>query len=147
LVIRTHHLVTNSYHLSLQKQENKIVLYFGDFDPSGLDIANSIYKRLGEQDVDATFNRVALNQKQIIKYSLIPNPTKKADTRTPRFIEQNGDKCYELDALPPDVLQRIIEDSIKSYINPQKLKEWKDGLGKNRRLVYKRLRKKLSKLK
>jgi hypothetical protein len=61
--------------------------------------------------------RVALNIDQVRKYGLIPNPTKAADSRAKRYREQFGDECWELDALPPDVLRSIVRQSIESFID------------------------------
>jgi hypothetical protein len=96
-----------------------IVLYFGDFDPSGLDIDRSAEERLLEYSDAADFEmvRVALTPDDVV--NLPPNPTKRLDKRAESYIAKYGDKCWELDALPPDELRERVRAVIKSYINQE----------------------------
>jgi hypothetical protein len=61
--------------------------------------------------------RIALNIEQVTKYGLVPNPTKKADSRARDYKAEFGDMCWELDALPPDVLKTLVRQSIESLID------------------------------
>lgn len=94
-----------------------IVLYFGDFDPSGLDIDRSAYDRLtkycGRADLEVI--RIALTEDDI--QNLPPNPTKATDSRAGAYIVKYGDRCWELDALPPDELRNRVSHAIKSRID------------------------------
>ncbi|HUV53772.1 MAG TPA: hypothetical protein VMW03_01060, partial [Candidatus Krumholzibacteriaceae bacterium] len=54
-----------------------VVLYFGDFDPSGVDIERDLSERLEKYGAkDFTVQRIALTDDQIKKYSLPPMPVK-----------------------------------------------------------------------
>jgi hypothetical protein len=93
------------------------ILYLGDHDPSGLDMSNDLEQRFdlfcerhGFQPPDIT--RLALNFDQIEQYQPPPNPTKAGDSRTVGYVERFGDECWELDALPPDVLDTLIQEAI-----------------------------------
>jgi hypothetical protein len=63
--------------------------------------------------------RVALTYEQVQKYGLPPNPTKRADTRSKGYISRYGDGCWELDAIEPDELQRMVRASVAKHIVPE----------------------------
>jgi len=87
------------------------ILYFGDFDPSGEDMARSLRDRLSFFGVETELIKIALTAEDIERYHLPPDPAKLADTRAAAFIEAHGDVSVELDALPVDVLcERIITE-------------------------------------
>lgn len=96
-----------------------VVIYLGDHDPSGLDMARDIRERLIEfgcpQWLD--IRRLALTMEQIEEYKCPPNPAKVTDSRAAAYIEKFGDSSWELDALPPDVLEDMLADAVKSYID------------------------------
>jgi len=48
------------------------ILYFGDFDPSGLDISRDIEEQLLELGADITLTRIALTEEQIMNYWFAP---------------------------------------------------------------------------
>jgi hypothetical protein len=95
-----------------------VVLYFGDFDPSGVDIERDLSERLGKYDAgDFTVRRIALTNDQITKYDLPPMPVKTSDARSEGFLETYGNKSVELDALDPNTLKLMVAQSISSHIN------------------------------
>ncbi len=95
-----------------------VVLYFGDFDPSGIDIERDLSERLGKYNAgDFTVRRVALTDEQITKYDLPPMPVKTSDARSEAFLETYGNKSVELDALDPNTLKFMVAQSISSHIN------------------------------
>jgi len=98
------------------------ILYFGDHDPSGLDITRDLGRRMS--DYGAPFvdiRRVALLPEQIERYDLPPAPVKMSDVRSAAFIKEHGTGVVELDAVEPKELQRMIHDAIRSEIN---IEEW-----------------------
>lgn len=109
----------------LQNHKKVIILYFGDHDPSGLDMIRDIKDRLTEfleADVDLEEHPfevvpIALNRKQITQYNCPPNPAKITDPRAKWYIEKYGKVSWELDALAPDVLIRLAESAIQQYID------------------------------
>ena len=105
------------------KGKPTVVLYFGDFDPSGVDIERDLSERLGKYKAgEFIVHRVALTKDQIVKYSLPPMPVKRSDARSDNFVASYGDESVELDALDPNTLKLMVAQSIASYIN---LNEWK----------------------
>lgn len=103
------------------------ILYFGDHDPSGLDMVRDIRDRLTLMvekgrygfDADSVFEviPIGLTMQQIKKYKLPPNPTKLTDSRSDNYISLYGKTCWEVDALKPQVLTAIVETNIKTQIN------------------------------
>jgi hypothetical protein len=95
------------------------ILYFGDFDPSGLDISRVVEERLREFAPGAVmnFNRIAVNEEQISSFHLPTRPTKATDTRGRSF----GQVSVELDAIPPALLRQMVREEIEGYINAEAL--------------------------
>jgi hypothetical protein len=92
-----------------------IILDFRDHDPSGIQMTEDLqtrFNRYGE-DLAILVKRIALTIDQVRQYNLIPNPTKRADTRSPSYVTQFGDQCWELDAIEPSELQRIVRESVE----------------------------------
>jgi hypothetical protein len=97
-----------------------ILIYAGDFDPSGLDIDRDFQRRTNCFD---TVLRVALNEKQITEYDLPPQMGKTKDSRAKAFIDKYGKLIQvELDALPPNDLKSLYQNAIFKYFD---LSTWK----------------------
>ena len=98
-----------------------VVLYFGDFDPSGVDIERDLSERLERYGAkDFTVQRIALTADQIKKHSLPPMPVKRSDARADSFLEEHGDRAVELDALDPNLLQTTVRKAVVKNINMRK---------------------------
>lgn len=94
------------------------VYYFGDFDPSGVDIARSTEERLDEFARSfITFERVAVNEAQIEELNLQTRPTKRTDSRANGW--EGG--SVELDAIPVEVLRGMVRDCIQAHLDPGQL--------------------------
>ena len=74
---------------------------------------------VAEQDLGEDFllERIALNMDQIRRYNPPPNPAKLGDSRSTSYIEQFGDRSWELDALGPRILVPMIEKAILKYLD------------------------------
>lgn len=98
-----------------------LMLYFGDFDPSGVEMLTAmkttLVEELGMKEVE--FKRVALLSEDIFAYNLPHNPDalKKSDTRAKKHLETYGELAVELDALRPDILEGKIKDAIEAEID------------------------------
>lgn len=92
-----------------------VVLYFGDFDPSGEDIFRWINEELRPYDIEVV--KVALTREQVERYRLPPAIPKRSDPRYRGFVEEHGEIAVELDALHPVVLRDIIRQAILSYMD------------------------------
>ncbi len=92
-----------------------VLLYAGDFDPSGEDIPRDFTKRVGSFD---TVERIALSPEQVEEYQLPPQPGKASDSRAPGFIARHGELVQvEVDALPPDVLRSLYQNAIDPLVD------------------------------
>jgi hypothetical protein len=91
------------------------IYYFGDYDPSGLDISRCVKEGLRDMapDADITFARVAVTQDQIEMYGLPTRPTKRTDSRSKAF----ADYSVEVDALPAADLRRICRSCIEEHVD------------------------------
>lgn len=101
--------------------KDRYLFYFGDFDPSGLSIFESLKERISKFEggylSEVNFQRVALTREQVDKYSLPQDPAKTSDPNYRRFTEEYGDNVVELDSLPPDVLRGLVEGCIKDNLD------------------------------
>ena len=96
--------------------EKATIFYFGDFDPTGKDIERNIKDRLQKTFLtDVNVECVAITPAQIKKYKIPSIMTKTSDARAKAHIQKYGAvSSVELDALEPDVLEKMIADSILS---------------------------------
>lgn len=62
---------------------------------------------------------IALTIEQIKQYNPPPNPAKRTDPRAKDFIEKFGSTSWEVDALPPNVLNTILDNKIINNIDLQ----------------------------
>jgi hypothetical protein len=100
-----------------EDREDVTILYFGDFDPSGEDMVRSLRERLGFFGCEPDIVKCALTADDIRGYNLPPDPTKRTDTRRGKFIQEHGDTCVELDALPVDVLRGRVVDEVRARMD------------------------------
>jgi len=94
------------------------MLYFGDFDPSGVEMMETmkitLQDELGLSDIE--FKRIGLLKEDIEEYKLPHNPDalKKTDTRAEKHVKKYGEIAVELDALSPNVLEQKIKTAIEA---------------------------------
>jgi hypothetical protein len=99
-----------------------VLFYLGDHDPSGEDMVRDIGDRLREFGVrDLTVEKLALTMPQIKKFKPPPNPAKLTDSRAGAYIAEHGNSSWEVDALPPEELRRIITKAFDGVIDKPKL--------------------------
>lgn len=90
------------------------IYYFGDHDPSGVDIPRKVKVDLAEMGAEFEFERVAVNEGQIREFNLPTRPTKQTDTRAKNFSGES----VELDAIEPDTLRAMVRGCIEQHIDP-----------------------------
>lgn len=97
----------------IQKGQRPIVFHLGDHDPSGLDMTRDNRDRLSMfAGVPILVQRLALNMPQVEEVNPPPNPAKLTDSRSTAYIDQYGDSSWELDALDPNFIRRLIRDAV-----------------------------------
>lgn len=93
-----------------------ILLYAGDFDPSGEDIDRDFTSRSGCWDKVV---RVALTREQVEDNQLPINPGKATDSRAAGFVERHGSLMQvELDALPPEDMRDAYQLAFDQFWDP-----------------------------
>lgn len=91
-----------------------VLIYGGDFDPSGEDIERDFTRRTPFDEVV----RVALTSEQVVEYRLPPQPGKASDPRADGFVARHGELVQvELDALPPDVLRDLYRREVDRHVD------------------------------
>jgi hypothetical protein len=95
-------------HAQMEDKE-VVLLYFGDYDPSGEDIPRSIVENLSKFGVDVDLRRIALMENQVLAWKLPHAPVKQGDSRTANW---EGFGQVELDAVKPEKLERLLENAI-----------------------------------
>lgn len=95
-----------------------LLFYLGDHDPSGEDMVRDIEDRLRMFGVnDIIVEKIALTTKQVKQYGPPPNPAKISDPRAAEYIRQHGRSSWEVDALPPKVLNKLIRAAFRAVID------------------------------
>ena len=113
----------------INRFDEAVVLYFGDHDPDGWEIPRSAARNLdriieveGMDVPPIRFERKALLREQIDQYDPPPFPAKETSARFNGYIKEHGTKdAWELDALRPDVLRRLILQSAGEHFDHRKL--------------------------
>ena len=103
-------------------QYDSIVLYVGDYDPSGLHMSMvDLPKRLDRYGGQAVIERIALTPDDGLSLDLpsFPVTDKRKDPRFGWWVNAGfGSKCWELDAMDPNTLRQRVELAILGYIDP-----------------------------
>ena len=115
---------TKAYELAGEiqaSQQHVLLLYLGDWDPSGLDMserdAPECLVEYGGGD-GFTFQRIALTEALIREHDLpgFDVDTKQKDGRYQWYRSRHGARAWELDALRPNVLRDVVEAEIRQHI-------------------------------
>jgi hypothetical protein len=108
--------------------------YFGDFDPSGVDIPRQVEKNLRTlaPNADLRFERIAVNEDQIVTWNLPTRPTKRTDARSRHFKGES----VEVDAIPPDQLRVLAANAIQQHIDDSALHLLRVAEQSERELLY-----------
>lgn len=93
------------------------LFYLGDHDPSGEDMVRDIQERLAMYGCDLVVKKLALTMDQVREYDPPPNPAKMTDPRAGKYVDEHGATSWEVDALPPDVMDQIIRAELEGIID------------------------------
>jgi hypothetical protein len=106
-----------------------IIIYFGDYDPSGEDIPRSIEENISRFGADVEVRRIALMEHQVIEWKLPPAPVKEHKkvlnektgkmqwTGDTRCVQWEGLGQVELDAVKPEKLMKLLGDAIEDIFD------------------------------
>lgn len=93
------------------------LLYLGDHDPSGEDMVRDVGDRLTTFGVPVNVAKIALTMAQVEEYNPPPNPAKMTDSRAQAYVDQHGAESWEVDALPPNVLEDLIRSALDEHLD------------------------------
>lgn len=105
------------------RSQETVILYFGDYDPSGEDIPRSIKKNLARMGCDVQIKVMALKPELIQELNLPGVPPKSTDSRTASW---DGAGAVELDAVEPNLLKELCEKSISDNFDQNLFDELKE---------------------
>jgi len=96
------------------------IYYFGDYDPSGVEIDRNLERRLREfaPHSEIYFERVAVRREQIEAYALPTRPTKRGSNHGRGL--HHGDSV-EVDAIPPAQLLGLVRSAIERHVDPARV--------------------------
>ena len=116
------------------------VLQLTDFDPSGEDMVRDLEERLTRYGAgDFELEKIALTVDQVQTLGLPPMPAKTSDPRYERFAASYGSEAVELDALPPDELERIVREAIEGLIDQEAWDSRKKEIETEREKIQERI--------
>jgi hypothetical protein len=92
-----------------------VILYFGDHDPSGVDIPRRVLTDLRgfAPAAEIELRPIAVTPEQIGSLRLPTRPTKVTDSRAARFVGES----VEVDAIPPRTLRTLAEENITRLLD------------------------------
>lgn len=108
-----------------EKVRRMHLLYLGDHDPSGEDMVRDVGARLRIFGADVRVRKVALTMNQVEEYGPPPNPAKMTDSRASSYVDKHGNESWEVDAIPPEELARIIRSSLDALVDKPKMERVK----------------------
>jgi len=116
------HESINEMMANMEDGMKPVVLYFGDLDPTGVDIdrfLQEVYEYFG---VEVEFKRIAVTPEQIEKYNLPPRPEDaetiaklQRDVRSKNYKEKYIVELDSLLAFVPDEFKKILRTEINNY--------------------------------
>lgn len=110
---------------AVDQGKRPVILYFGDYDPSGEDIPRSIQEnieKLGCPEIEVI--RIALMKEQVVAWKLPPAPIKEGDSRSAGW---DGLGQVELDAVEPEKLRKLCQKAIDAVFNEELHNELKEA--------------------
>ena len=113
--------------------QTTVVIHLGDHDPSGIHMTQDIKERVNlfaqpgnmPSMPEIEIDRIALNRNQVDEYDPPPNPAKETDARYANYCDVYGGECWELDALDPNVIVKLIDAAIRRHLDLPKFRKRK----------------------
>jgi len=103
-----------------------VMLYCGDFDPSGLDIERELKEKLAIYGSRPEIVRVTLNQEETLGLpGFAALDLKKGDSRNAAFIRKYGpnQKRFELDVLSANDVRQRLMSAVSTYMDMQSFRQ------------------------
>lgn len=96
-----------------------VIIYVGDYDPAGVLIDQSLEREMRQHlrpDIELTFDRLAINERQIETFNLPTKPRKAGDRRSLHIAE-----TVEAEAMPAHILRKLLRYQIEYLLPPDAL--------------------------
>jgi hypothetical protein len=112
--------VHNAAETIARVRKPTFIYYFGDYDPSGVEIDRNLERRLREFAPHSriAFERVAVRREQIDELQLPTRPTKRAANHGHGLHEGES---VEVDAIPPATLLAMVRGAIERHVDPARV--------------------------
>ncbi|RJP53333.1 MAG: hypothetical protein C4583_04970 [Anaerolineaceae bacterium] len=109
------------------------VFYFGDHDPSGIDMTRDIAERLAQfaRSTKIEVHRLALNWEQVEDWKPPENPAKETDSRFEAYRAEFGNSSWELDAVEPRTLATLVRENVGELIDHD---QWQEVMEEEERM-------------
>jgi len=103
---------------SIDDPRDFIALYVGDFDPSGMFMSEvDLPERMDRYGGEVEITRIALTPGDLNGLPSFDVDTKSGDARYDWFRRRYGNRCWELDAMSPNLLRERVREEILGYID------------------------------
>jgi len=113
------------YRRALERARKRgvtMVLYIGDWDPSGL-LIEKVAEGEMDHEMGIKFVRLAVTMEQIKRFRPPSRSVNIKDSRAKEYIEKYGDRCWEVEAIRPRTLLKLIEKGLRGNVPPEFLVE------------------------
>lgn len=106
--------------------KDAVILHLGDFDPDGECIYDVIrddvqaFLVIDAPEIATTWERVALLEEQVVDLDLPTQPPKASSSRTKNW---RGSFTCQLEALPPDMVARLLDDAIRRHLDMEAVRD------------------------
>ena len=98
-----------------RKRRVNLVLYIGDFDPSGI-LIEKVAKEEMDHELGIRFARLALTMPQISRFKPPSRPVNRKDSRVKEYTAKYGNRCWEVEAIRPRTLLKLIERGLRGNV-------------------------------
>jgi hypothetical protein len=114
-----------------------LIYFLSDLDPSGLDLQRAWEEALQHFGVMCRFIRIGLTHGQVRTHVLdrLAIEVKPSDSRSKAFVAEHGNRCWEADVLPAAVIEKAIDDEIRSWLDQEKWNQRDREIERARRLL------------
>lgn len=106
---------------AVREGRRPVILFFGSYAPGGTDLLESMKATFAKEESlsNISFKRIALGRDDVTRHRLPANPDaiRGAANGGRRRAARFGELPVELDALPPDLLERMIREAIEAEID------------------------------
>ncbi|MEM9584771.1 MAG: hypothetical protein AAGA08_16795 [Pseudomonadota bacterium] len=124
------------YRTASRDRAKVVLIHLGDHDPSGIDMTRDNQERVDQFSwAEVEIRRIALNMNQIEEYRPPPNPAKLTDSRASDYVNRFGYQSWELDALEPSLIDRLVDKEIRSLVDPDVWAQTQDEEAQRREVL------------